>query len=146
MRTNRHHAVGSRRRWCRCDVNRPADHVDGIGADPFAVADGDGSLEAIDAGRRLFEEVDEHTGVDAAVGGRGDSVGGCVMVAIIDEQFAEREWPTSSPKPDTSYNNAGSTLPAIAPTMWASGLRSRTGVSMRPRADGRSCSGIWSSL
>ena len=76
------------------DVNRRPDHVDDVAAHPLAGADGDGALEPIDARGRLLEEVEQHTGVDAAVAGRRDGGGVHVVVVIgvrVDEQFADRQ-------------------------------------------------------
>ena len=64
------------------DVDRAADHVDDVRADPCAVADGHGALEPVYAGGRFLEQVDEDTRVDASVAGRGDRDGVHVVVVI----------------------------------------------------------------
>src|SRR5690348_2220770 len=91
--TDRDQTIGRRRGRCLRDVHRCADHVDDVDADPAAVAHGDGALDAIHAGRRLLEEVDERTGIDAPLTGGGDCGRVHVMVRFVDEQFPKRQLP-----------------------------------------------------
>src|SRR5947209_16680833 len=72
---DRHQAVRTRRRERGRDVHRRTDEVDDVAAHVFAVADRHRSLEPIHTCRWLLEEVNENTGVDAAVTGRSDRGG-----------------------------------------------------------------------